>query len=79
MDNIVVIVLVVVTLVFGVLRFVLPVSGTVNKADIYKDLAHLYVGGLFGAWLAAGDTAYLLLALGLTVLEVVAFIVRRKR
>lgn len=67
-----------VTIVFGVLRFVLPVSGELNQADIYKDCAHIFIGGLFGAYFASKRNPYLLLALALTALEVVAFFVRHK-
>ena len=42
----------VVTVIFAVLRMVLPSSGHVNHDDIFKDLAHLYVGGMFGAAIA---------------------------
>lgn len=66
------------TIVFGILRFVLPASGEINQADIYKDCAHLFVGGLFGAYFASKRLPYLLLALALTVLEVVAFFVLHK-
>lgn len=34
---------------FGVLRFIVPVSGTINTNDIYKDLAHCFVSGVFVA------------------------------
>jgi hypothetical protein len=71
--------LVFLSLVIGGLRFILPVSGQVVKADIYKDCAHLFVGGLFGAALATGDMEYWIMAVGLTLLEVVAFVVRRKK
>ena len=37
------------TLAFGVARFIVPVTGAVEKADIFKDCAHVFVGGLFGA------------------------------
>lgn len=71
-------VVVFVTLVFGLLRFTLPVEGKINKKDIFKNLAHLWVGGLFGAAIALQTTWELwVLAIGLTVLEVVAFLVRK--
>jgi hypothetical protein len=78
-----------IALVFIVLRFTLPMEGVDNR-DIFKDLAHLYVGGLFGAAIITGyaKDSYLfnrlhvrrnlwLLAIGMTVLEVVAAIVRK--
>lgn len=72
------IILAAVAIVFGVLRFVLPVEGKINKADIYKDLAHLFVGGVFGAGLGTGEAGYFWIAGVLSVLEVVAFNVRKK-
>lgn len=68
--------LIFVAAVFGILRFLLPVAGKVNRADIYKDLAHIFVGFLLGYGFA--DHAGWWLAGALTVLEVVAFIVRKK-
>lgn len=91
-----------VTVGFGVARFIVPVEGAIAKEDIFKDLAHLYVGGLFGAAILATKRAYLVLrarkfkffeavataaayertlwflAVGLTILEVVAFFVRKQ-
>lgn len=37
------------SIVFVVLRFTLPVHGLDSK-DIFKDLAHIFVGWLLGAW-----------------------------
>ena len=90
------------TIAFGILRFIVPVSGAINKAAIFKDLAHIFVGGLFGAAILATAlyklmqswTVYQLpegvlsvqhkvskycailwvLAVSLTILEVVAFV-----
>lgn len=41
-------VLIAVTIVFGILRFVVPVTGAINNADVFKDLAHIWVGILIG-------------------------------
>lgn len=72
-------IVVVITLGFAVSRFLVPVSGTVEKKDIYKDLAHVFVGGLFGAAIYAwSDWSLWFLAIGLTVVELVAFFVRRQ-
>ncbi len=86
------VVLLLVSVVFGVLRFVVPVSGKIEQRDVYKDLAHIWVGLLFGVAIAFSlvepvirefyvDSVhrYWLLPIALTVLEVVAFIVRRKK
>lgn len=65
--------------IFGILRFTLPVEGRIEHADIFKDLAHVFVGGLFGAAIAKNnDRCLWIVAVGLTVLEVVAFIVRKQ-
>lgn len=46
------IILILVALAMGIYRaFVEPTK--LVPADIYKDLAHIFVGGLFGAWLMA--------------------------
>lgn len=73
-------VLLAVCAVFGVLRFILPVSGKVEKKDIFKSLAHVFVGGLFGAAFTADRfwDPYGTMAVGLTILEVIAFFARRK-
>ncbi len=65
------------SLLFGYLRFVVPVSGKVNPSDIFKDMAHIWVGILIGAALVLGGWWWLS-PVALTILEVVAFIVRRK-
>lgn len=67
-----------VSVVFGVARFIVPVEGKIIKGDIYKDMAHLWVGGLIGAAIASQDKAIAGLAIALTMLEVVAFLIRRK-
>ena len=41
----------IVAISFGIVRFMVPVHG-LNDADIFKDLAHIFVGGLFGAAIA---------------------------
>lgn len=40
--------------IMAVLRFVLPAPG-LDTADIYKDIAHLFVGGILGAALATRE------------------------
>lgn len=80
-----------ITMTFAFLRFVVPVSGKLNKRDVYKNLAHIWVGILLGIAIASTGVAfnaagwptfdfngwYWGLAIGLTAVEVVAFIVRR--
>ena len=69
-------ILVVVSIAFGVARFIVPVSGKINKGDIYKDLAHIWVGVLIGVAVMCPSLWWLPAAM--TLLEVVAFIARRK-
>jgi hypothetical protein len=77
-----------VSLVFAVLRFIVPVSGKINKQDVYKDLAHLWVGFLLGFCFYDFTMRYALeedlfnwqlwwLPLALTAVEVVAFLFRK--
>lgn len=76
------------TLVFGFMRFAMPSHG-LNFDDVFKDVAHVFVGGLFGAYLYGwacsgswwpdappGQRLLGSLAIGLTVLEVVATLVK---
>ena len=90
MSKFLVLILVVTSLV-GVSRFIVPISG-LDAEDIYKDMAHLWVGFLFGAavycpwklrnsydcYNSDGDEKVFLwvFALGLTAIEVIAFLVR---
>lgn len=97
------------TAAFGIGRFFMPATGQIHNDDIFKDVAHLFVGGLYGAailatfvhnwlfslkWEACCTVALLVqemldgictrvmytsqglwaLALGLTAVEVVAFL-----
>lgn len=78
---------------FGIARFLVPVTGGINHADIFKDAAHLFVGGCFGAAIKGSIERFLsgmrfwsairyewklwAIAWGLTAIEVVAFILRK--
>lgn len=82
---------------FGIARLVMPAESVIHHEDIFKDFAHLFVGGLFGAglvgershsyyvdrgtriryWLARRNWRYIALAVAMTVLEVVAFIMHK--
>lgn len=66
-----------ISIVFAALRFVVPVSGKVNRADIYKDLAHIWVGVLFGVAIAECAWQFWALPIALTVVEVIAFFSRK--
>lgn len=65
--------LLVTCIIIGVMRFSLPSHG-IEQQDIFKDVSHLFVGGLFGAAICAKTKWELwAMALGLTLLEMVAF------
>ena len=82
----------IVAISFGIVRFMVPVHG-LNDADIFKDLAHIFVGGLFGAAIKgtarnrqdgfpliaafAAEWRLWAMAWGLTGLEVAAFFIRK--
>lgn len=60
--------LIVIALVLGALRF----AGV--KTQAYQAIAHCFVGGLIGAYIVGHDPFMLYLSVGLSVLEVVAFL-----
>lgn len=68
--------IILITASFGIARFFVPVSGKINNGDIFKDMAHIWVGILIGITIM--DTRYWILPAGLTLLEVAAFVIRRK-
>jgi hypothetical protein len=70
------IVLVVIVLITTVLRFTLPIHG-LNQEDIFKDFAHLFVGGLFGAAIVSRDKVVFSLASFLVAIELLAFFTRK--
>lgn len=59
----------VIALIIGILRII----GI--KAAWFQAIAHLYVGGLFGSWWQSRDPIPLVLAVSLSVLEVVCFLI----
>ena len=44
------------------------------KSEFYQAIAHVFVGGLFGAAIATGNRQLWCLGIGLTVVEVVVFL-----
>lgn len=63
-----------VALLFAVARFFVPHGPAPSLPGTYQAFAHLFVGGLFGGWLARRDRNWLWwLAAGLTGVEVAAF------
>lgn len=84
--------LILITLTFSVARFIVPVTGQVNPRDVYKDLAHIWAGILFGVagllllvlhgvvdplTLAENFGVIVWLPIAFTAVEVVAFVFRR--
>jgi len=59
---------------FGFLRFILPSTGQIHNDDIFKDMAHVFVGGLLGVGFT--NKYYRFLGISLTLLEVVAFLTK---
>lgn len=72
-------VLIAIAIVFAIARFIVPVEGKINKKDFFKDFAHLFVGFLFG-YAVTDPTDYLKwsVPIALTIVEVIAFLVRKK-
>ena len=61
----------------GAARFAVGEHRPVSPAGSYQALAHLFVGGLFGGWMATGRRSLLWMAAGLSALEVAAFLLSR--
>lgn len=77
--------LVVVALTFAVLRFTIPMPGLdLSIASLYKDMAHIFVGVMFGAAIVSTiawgwkSVWVWILAAGLTLVEVAAFFILRR-
>lgn len=66
------IVLLIVALAFGILRFSMP-SHQLSLPGTYEAFAHLFLGALIGAWLVSKNKFYLFLILALSAVETVAF------
>lgn len=60
--------LTIIAVALGVLR----VMG--HKSEAFQAVAHLYVGGLFGAFFAGRVRLYLYLAIGLSLTEAACFL-----
>jgi hypothetical protein len=65
------------SIILGFIRFHIT-SEPMTTTGFYKDMAHLWVGGLYGAWAATGNRFYGFLAIPLTVLEGLAFLMTHK-
>lgn len=64
--------LLIVAITFGIARFFMP-THALSGPGTYEAFAHLFLGGLIGAWLASKDWFYLALVIALTAVELVAF------
>jgi len=62
---------------FALGRFTLVTHVTPSVGGSYQAFAHLFVGGLVGAYLASRKRDYLWLALALSAVELFAFLVTR--
>lgn len=70
---------VLVTMAFAVGRFAIePRLNLPTETGSYEAFVHLWVGGLVGFWWSNRDKRYLGLAAGITVFEVVMFIVQKR-
>ena len=70
------ILVVAIALGFAVLRFLLPAHG-LRSEDLFKDAAHLFLGGLVGAGIGARRWWPVAVAGALTVVELAAFFAKR--
>lgn len=68
--------LVLVSLTLSVIRFLIP-SHALSLNGSYEAVAHLFVGGLMGAWIVSKEKTYLLLVGVLSLVELVAFFSKR--
>ncbi len=68
--------LVLVCVVFSVLRFFMP-THSLSLPGTYQAFAHLFIGGLIGAWLVSKEKSYLFMLLALSAVELVAFFTLR--
>lgn len=62
-------------LVIAILRFAIP-SHELSWAGAYEAFAHLFVGGLIGAWLVSRKRLFLILVLAMSAIELIAFFSR---
>lgn len=52
---------------------------TGHKSQSFQAAAHLFVGGLLGAYFDGWNTGFLIIAVVLTVVEIVCFFALRKK
>ena len=61
----------IIALIMSVIRFQIPLH-SFSPSGTYQALAHVFVGGLIGAWLVGRNKWYGLMALGLIIVELSA-------
>lgn len=64
--------LIIIALLFGIARFFIP-THPVSAFGSYEAFAHLFLGGLIGAWLVTRKWSYLFIILALTAVETFVF------
>lgn len=67
--------LVIAALVIALIRFMIP-THPLTLVGSYEAVAHLFVGGLIGAWLVSRRHLFLVVFVLLSVVELVAFFSR---
>lgn len=67
--------LVIAALVIALIRFMIP-THPLTLVGSYEAVAHLFVGGLIGAWLVSRRHLFLVVVVLLSVVELVAFFSR---
>jgi hypothetical protein len=65
-----------IALIFLIARFFMP-THPLSPHGTYEAFAHLFVGGLFGAWMVSKLKIYLILALIMSAGELAAFLILR--
>jgi hypothetical protein len=65
-------ILLVAALVFSVLRFFMP-THSLSFPGTYEAFAHLFLGGLIGAWAVSKEKFYMFLVVALSLVELAAF------
>ena len=61
-----------IAIIFAVLRFFIP-SHPLSPSGSYEAFAHLFLGGLIGAFCVSKYKPYLWTILGLSAIEIIAF------
>ncbi len=65
-----------VTALFSVGRFFIPSHG-LSLTGTYEAFAHLFIGGLIGAWIGTRQTWLVWVIAGLSAVELLAFLFKR--